>query len=704
MCLPCLNGWGNKMVTDIIFDPLLVWPALAVLGLFSALFVSLALWRGLKGWWLRALGAAAILFALANPSLRHEDRTPLSDIVLVVVDKTSSQQVADRPDQTARALAQVEAQLAALVGFEVKTVTVNDAPNGSDAGSLLMAALSGAAAEVAQSRIAGAIIISDGQVHDMALAPDFPAPAHLLLTGKDTDWDRRLLITNAPAFAIMGEPVTLKLLIEDQGAVPADIRPETDIIVSVDGGNEQVFRIKTGVEMEVPLKLAHGGQNVLQFRVPNVAGELTDRNNAAVVAINGVRDRLRVLLVSGEPHAGERTWRNLLKSDSAVDLVYFTILRPPGKQDGVPVTELSLIAFPTRELFLDKIDEFDLIIFDRYRRRGILPSIYLENVGQYVEKGGAVLVATGPAFAGAESLYRSPLARVLPVKPTGGVFEMGYVPQISELGRRHPVTEGLENFAPRARNADGSPGWGRWMRMLDMEKIAGNTVMTGPEGRPLLVLDRVGKGRIALLASDQAWLWSRGYEGGGPQQELLRRLAHWMMKEPELEEEAMRATALGREVTVTRRSLTEAARNLVIEGPDGVITETEMQEISPGRYVTGFKGVENGLYRLREGDLESVVAVGPAAPKEFENAISTADVMAVFVAGTAGGVQRLQENQPDIRLVRQGRVATGRGWIGLTPRGAYVTADIRLQPLASALLFLLLATGLILLAWRREGR
>ena len=214
MCRPYLNGWGNKTVTDIIFDPLLIWPVLALLAVLSALFVALALWRGLNGWWLRALGAAAILFALANPSLRHEDRTPLSDIVLVVVDKTSSQQVAQRPDQTAKALAKVEQQLAALEGFEAKIVTVNDAPNGSDAGSLVMSALSGAAAEVAQSRIAGAIIISDGQVHDMALAPEFPAPAHLLLTGQTTDWDRRLLITNAPAFAIMGEPVTLKLLIE----------------------------------------------------------------------------------------------------------------------------------------------------------------------------------------------------------------------------------------------------------------------------------------------------------------------------------------------------------------------------------------------------------------------------------------------------------------------------------------------------------
>ena len=149
-----------------------------------------------------------------------------------------------------------------------------------------------------------------------------------------------------------------------------------------------------------------------------------------------MRDRLRVLLVSGEPHAGERTWRNLLKSDASVDLVHFTILRPPEKQDGVPVTELSLIAFPTRELFLDKIDEFDLIIFDRYKRRGILPAIYLDNVRQYVENGGAVLIAgrAGLRQRRTRSIARR-WPRILPGAPTGRVIEEAFVPTITDIGR-----------------------------------------------------------------------------------------------------------------------------------------------------------------------------------------------------------------------------------------------------------------------------
>ena len=195
------------------------------------------------------------------------------------------------------------------------------------------------------------------------------------------------------------------------------------------------MRVPVGETVDIEIELTHGGMNLLQLLVPPQEGELTDRNNSAIVQINGVRDRLRVLLVSGEPHAGERTWRNLLKSDPAVDLVHFTILRPPHKQDGVPVYELSLIAFPTRELFMDKIDEFDLIIFDRYRRRGVLPSLYLENLVRYVEDGGALLVASGPSFAGAESLYRTPLADILPVAPTAQVLEEGYVPYDLRTGR-----------------------------------------------------------------------------------------------------------------------------------------------------------------------------------------------------------------------------------------------------------------------------
>ena len=681
------------MTGQIIFDPLLPWAVLAVLGGIVVIAAILALVRGLSGWALRLLAGMVVLSALSGPGWQEEDRAALSDIVLMLVDGSSSQALGDREARTVAAADALEAELAARANTEVRRIEVPDGEG--DTGTQMMTALNEALAQEPRGRIAGIVALSDGRIHDMDRAPDLPAPLHLLHTGLPDDWDRRLIVENAPAFAILGEPVTLSLRIEDMGAVP-DGMTRAPLQISVDGGEPQRFEVEIGRSFDLPVTLPHGGRNVIQFTVPEAEGELTDRNNTALVQINGVRDRLRVLLVSGQPHAGGRTWRNLLKSDSSVDLVHFTILRPPDKQDGVPVSELSLIAFPTRELFMEKIEDFDLIIFDRYKRRGILPSLYLENVAEYVRNGGAVLVAAGPDFATASSLYRSPLSTVLPARPTARVIEEGFVPQVSDIGQRHPVTAGLE--------PEGGDQWGRWLRQIDLEAERGNVVMSGIDDRPLLILDRVEEGRIALLASDQAWLWDRGYEGGGPQLELLRRLAHWMMKEPELEEEAIFAEPTGQTMRIIRRTLEETAGPVTVTTPSGDEVEIPLTEVSPGRFEAIYEGPEIGLYRLADGDQSAVIGLGPAAPREFEQTIATGEVMQPAIDSLRGGVLPLADGIPAIRNVTAGRPAAGRGWIGLTPRDAFETRDLRQTPLLPAWLVLLLASGLIVGAWLREGR
>jgi uncharacterized membrane protein len=694
--------------TRIVFDPLVVWPVIWAIAALAAVLVALALWRGLPGWWLRALAALSVIAALSQPSLQTEERTPLSDIVILVIDRSASQSLPGREDQIAAAAARIEAEIAALPNTELRTVTLRDGAD--NAGSLAMAALAQALAEEPRARVAGAILLSDGQIHDIGLVPDMPAPLNLLLTGRAADWDRRLMVTTAPAFGIIGEPLTLTLRIEEQGRIPpGEAGRMVDLDIAVDGNPPETFTVPVDEDLELPVTLSHGGQNVIQLTVAAAVGELTDRNNAAVIQINGVRDRLRVLLVSGEPHAGERTWRNLLKSDSAVDLVHFTILRPPEKQDGVPVSELSLIAFPTRELFVEKIDEFDLIIFDRYKMRGILPSAYLDNIRDYVLNGGAVLISAGPDFASVESLYYSGLGEIMPAAPTGRVVDEGYVPTVTDLGQRHPVTEGLEAAAgtpePAAGEAGGeTPPWGRWLRIIEVADARGQVVMEGAGERPLLLLDRAGEGRVALLTSDQAWLWSRGFEGGGPQLELLRRLAHWLMKEPQLEEEALSVAAEGQTLTITRRTLTEGERSVTVTAPDGTATSLPLAETAPGRFTAEWTAPDIGLFRFSDGELERVYALGPAAPREFEETIATGDKLAEALAATNGGTWRLEDGAPDIRQVRAGRPATGRGWVGITPRDAYVTTNLRVLPALPAWAFLLIAALLTLAAWLREGR
>jgi len=687
----------------ISFDPLLPWPAIAALGAVTALVVLLALWRGLGGWWLRALAGLVLAAALANPSLREEDRTPVPNIAVVVVDESASNRLEGRPGQTAAALEAVEARLARLAeatGLEHRTLRVTDR---GENGTALVGALAEAAAELPPDRIAGAILITDGQAHDPEALAGFPGPVHTLLTGSADDWDRRVVVETAPAFAIVDEAVSLRLRVEDLGAAPPPAG-QVEVAVALDGGAPESVSVPVGRSVTLPVTLTRGGVNVLEVSTPRVEGELTARNNTEVVSINGVRDRLRVLLVSGEPYPGERTWRNLLKSDSAVDLVHFTILRPPDKQDFVPVFELSLIAFPTQELFMEKVDEFDLIIFDRYKRRGILPNHYFENIARYVRDGGALLIGAGEEIAGADSIARSPLNQVLPVTPTSRVYEEGFRPHVSALGERHPVTAGLEDLAPLPASADGEPGWGRWFRMAEVELLSGSAVMEGPEGRPLLVLDRQGEGRVALIASDQAWLWSRGFEGGGPQAELLRRLAHWLMQEPELEEETLSGVRQEGELVVTRRTLAETAPPAVVTGPSGEVSTLDLVEVAPGRWEGRLPAEENGVWRLEDGALTAVAVVGPRAPKEFANPVSTGEVLAPLAAATRGGVKRIEDGVPDIRMVREDRVAEGRGWIGLADRRAYQLREIRQVGLAPGWLMLLLAGGFAFAAWRVEGR
>jgi len=684
-------------VNSVVFDPMVpIWLLAAIAAVALALLIFAA-WRGLQGWLLRALALAALGLALANPLLREENRIPETDAVVIIVDDTSSQSLTVRPDQTSAALADLQDSLANLPAPpEVIIRHVEDA--GRD-GSMLVEALREASGLVSANRLAGGFLITDGVVHD-ADSPFQPAaPVHHLLTGNPNDWDRAITVKTAPAFGIVGEKVELVLRIEDKGAAPASTGMAR-VIASIDGGDEQTIDLPLNTDVPLNLTIAHAGVNLLEIRTPEISGELTGLNNRTILSVNGVRDRLRVLLISGEPYAGERTWRNLLKADASVDLVHFTILRSPEKLDAVPYEEMSLIAFPTQELFTEKITDFDLIIFDRFRRQGVLPQVYIENVSAYVQNGGAVLIASGPAFASAESLYRSPLRDILPAAPTGRVIEEGFLPQVSEIGRRHPVTEGLEG-----QGLDGEdPSWGRWMRIVEVAPVAGNTVMEGPDGRPLLQLARMGQGRLALLASDQAWLWSRGFEGGGPQRELLRRLAHWLMKEPELEENVLRASARGMDVVVERQMLDGEVGELTVVSPSGEIQVLAFDQVDEGRWRLGFIATESGVYRLSEGEAKTVVATGPTTPIEFADPIATAALLAPMVQSAGGGQFALAAGMPDLRVVREGRVAAGRGWAGVVARGAYAVQDVRLKPLAAGWIYLLAAAFLSLLAWRIEGR
>jgi hypothetical protein len=701
-----IAAFGGSAYT-IATAPLVAWWAIAALGVAALLLLALGLWRRARGVFWRALAFAMLLMILVNPSLVEEKRSPLRDVAVIVLDQSPSQEIGTRREASEKALAGLTERLRREPDLDVRVVRAgNPQPGSGDDGTKLFTALNRAMADVPKERLAGVVMLTDGQVHDVpADTHDLGAPLHVLLSGHPNEEDRRLVVAQAPSFGLVGKDMPLTVRVEDLPAPPKSdaAQPERQARVTwrKDGGPPHPLVVPVGRDVKLSIPIDHGGPNVLELEVEPGPHELTMVNNRAVVVVHGVRDRLRVLLVSGEPHAGERVWRNILKSDPSVDLVHFTILRPPEKQDGTPIRELSLIAFPIRELFDVKLDDFDLIIFDRYSRRGIIPQAYIENVVRYVQKGGAFLEAAGPSFGTPMSLFRTPLGEILPTEPTGTVDEEGFKPQLTKLGRRHPVTEDL----PGAGEPGKTPGWGRWFRQVEARVHRGTTIMKGDHGEPLLVLDRVGKGRVAQLLSDQMWLWARGFEGGGPQAELLRRLAYWLMKEPDLEENDLRASIEGDRLVVKRQSLDPDDRPVKVTAPDG---KTSSLALAPGKggRSSGSEAISQmGLYRVSDGLHTALAAAGPLNPIEFADVRTTPDKLAPIVKASGGGIFWSGDGTiPQIRRVSPGRAAAGHGWLGLRENGDYLVTGFSEMPLFPAVAALLLALGLLLAAWRREGR
>lgn len=679
---------------SVSFEPLLSWPWLVAAFVLMAVLAIVGLFFRTRGALIRAVAFVAIAGALLNPVLLDEEREALKSVVAVVVDRSQSQEIGPRTAQTDETLAQVRAKFARFPQFDLRVVETGKGDAADErTETRLFGALDGALRDVPESRVGGALMITDGQVHDVPANPAIGAPIHALITGEENERDRRIRFEEAPRFGIVGKPLDMSYRVVAAGGEQGTV----DVRVSVNGDQVAVQSAPIGQRMPLQITVPNAGRNIVELSIPGGEGELTDMNNRAIALVDGIRENLRVLLVSGEPHAGERTWRNLLKSDASVDLVHFTILRPPEKQDGTPINELSLIAFPTRELFVEKINDFDLIIFDRYQHRDVLPILYYDYIAQYVENGGALLVAAGPEYAGEQSIAQTPLIGALPGLPTGEVLDEPFFPRLTTLGQRHPVTRGLEGA-----NAE-PPRWGRWFRSIGIDRPEGETVMKGPNDRPLLVLDRKGEGRVGMLLSDQGWLWARGFEGGGPDVQLYRRMAHWLMKEPELEEERLTADGRGMVLEINRQTMADQAQPAQVITPSGKVLTVPLAADGPGMFRGSAQVPEIGLYQIGNGDLRTLAHVGPINAPEFGDVVSTADIVRPAVEKSGGIVERVSAGVPDIMPLR-GNASAGGERMGFRTTGDSVLKSVDRVPLFDGFLGL----GVLLLAlgsmWYREGR
>ena len=685
---------------NLAFAPQLPWFVLGPLIVLAAIALAAAFTGQGRGRWWRSALLSGLILALFQPSIVREQRDPVKDIAVVVVDRSPSQHFAGRTERAEQAVAALKTELARFPDLETRVIDSDNSPIGEETD--LFSVRADALSDVPRNRVAGTFLVTDGEVHDAPKAASLEnqGPVHVLLTGTRDERDRRIEVIDAPGYGIVGNKVTVKLRVTDANIPPTGPVP---LKVTQDAGAPRTVMTQPGEDVSVDIPIDHGGPTTVELEAAPADGELTQTNNRAVVVINGVRERLRVLLISGEPHAGERTWRNLLKSDPSVDLVHFTILRPPEKNDGTPFNELSLIAFPIAELFDVRLHEFDLIIFDHYQQMLLLPEYY-QNLADYVRKGGALLEASGPGFEGTASLFRTALRDVLPGSPTGREIELPFQPKVTELGERHPVTTGLPGD-----NDNGPPAWGSWFRQGEVSPVdsGSNVIMTGAENKPLLLLSHAGDGRVAQLASDQIWLWSRGFEGGGPQAELLRRLAHWLMKEPELDENQLTASAKSRQITITRRALEKPVEPAVVSitDPDGVSRQVTLEEAGHGGARATIPADTIGLYKVSDGVKTAFAVIGSIDTPELRDVLTTESKLEPVVTATGGTTSWLADgDRLDIRRVDADGPAGGRGWMGLRRNGQYTVRGVSETPLLPVALLLIVLGGALGLAWYREGR
>ncbi len=623
---------GNHTIT---LDPVLpFWP----LAILSACTIALFIFsfRGNKSKSIARIFFAALLIVfLLQPQLVTEKRKALNDVALIAVDKSQSQNLGNRRATTADALRKLQDNLKKKSGIETRII---DVASNEKKETKVFDAIEAALSDVPQNQRAGVILLTDGQVSDKP-SSEFLKSTSLfgLITGSKKDKDREIDLINAPGYSIVGETVILKFRITDHN-IPASA--PVRVALNFPDGTNIVRDVVVGEDQEWPINIASAGQNVFELSTPPLDNELSRLNNRTIFTVEGVRNRLNVLLVSGEPYPGARMWRDFLKADPGVDLVHFTILRSPEKVDMTPSSELSLIAFPFQELFERKLKNFDLIIMDRFSLTTALPDFYFQNMARYVENGGAMMEISGPSYVSDTSLHNTSLGAVLPGIPDGVMVRSEFKPSITNIGKTHPVTMPLNG-----RN------WGSWLQQVPVQNKQGEALMSGIDGLPLLTLSHVGNGRVAQLTSDQVWLWARGFNGGGPAKELLRRTVHWLMKEPELDETALKIQADGQTINIKMRS-NDNAEPIMVTAPDGTTSTLSPSLDSDGWLSAGITNAKDGVYKFSSGNRQKIISLGDISTPEFSNIISTGDKLAPIVKESKGNIIWAEDRNLNFNLRR----------------------------------------------------
>ncbi|ALE03566.1 hypothetical protein [Bartonella ancashensis] len=697
------------MIASLTFQPFLPIFWILLLGILPVFFVLISLITRRRGAISRLIALISLMLALSNPIIIREQHEPMKSTVGIVIDRSESQTLGTRTDDSDTALTKLINELAHYPQFEPRFIEAGKSTDNHYAPSTnLFSALTQAVFDISPSRYAGTILITDGQVHDIPQLSQLnhQAPINALITGRENEFDRQIKLISPPRFSLINKPQILSILVEDKGIPKKSMPAQANITVSVNNQEVGHYSVTPGIIFQAEITLPHTEKNIIKVSTDAYDDELSLNNNQTIAVIEGIRENLRVLLISGAPYNGERTWRDLLKSDSSIDLVHFTILRPPEKADNTPANQLSLIVFPTTKLFVEEINNFDLIILDGYQHSSALPLIYYDHITQYVQKGGALLIVTGPEFVRDNSLEKTPLISVLPALSEGTIIEKPFRPKLTKEGERHPVTRNL------ATPAHPSHQWGRWFRQIPIKKTyQGLAILKGADEQPLLLLSRINEGRVGMLLSDESWLWARNFDGGGPYAALYRRITHWLMKEPELEEEKLSAISDHHHLTIRRQTLRDQPELVNVIFPSGKKENITLVKEQEGVFTGILKTDEKGIFTIHNGDQTVFSYIGALDNIESLDLVSTENKLAPISQYTGGHTTRLHNSKkdgiylPPIKVIQKQTAASSFPSQSIILKESTETRliDIAKFPVFSGILALLACIFSLGSAWYREN-
>ncbi|HEY5998298.1 MAG TPA: glutamine amidotransferase, partial [bacterium] len=501
--------------------------------------------------------------------------------------------------------------------------------------------------------------------------------------------DVEIAAAEPPAVAFAGSPAVIAVTVRSSGyagrEVPLLLKRGEQVLVS------RTLRLPPdGTELRESLEWTPPapGAHALTLQVPLLDGEQIAENNRADLSFDAVRDRIRVLVVSGTPSWSYRFLRGALKGDPSLDVVSFIILRSASDAVDVPQQDLSLIPFPTQKIFMEELPNFDLLIFDNFASQPYLPSAYLEKVEEFVRGGGGFWMLGGPLSYQGGRYQLTPLAPLLPVSlpdapaAGGGFRDVTVRPRLTAAGRAHPFFQGLVAQGGEPPPLQGYNVSGPAVRGA---VVLAEVPVEGGPAQPLVVIGRHGKGRVLSVLTDSLWDWAFEEAGRGrgsrPYLAFVRQAVRWSIGDPQLEparvEPERARVAPGEKVRARIRVLGEdflpAASpdlSVTLKGPRGETRALAPTAEAPGVFVVEAPAPGEGTWEIAaEASARGKVYARAAAVvtaawplEEFRSPGLNRDALKALLAGRRGALLELGDAGDTAEaLARVLRDLTGEG-------------------------------------------